>query len=302
MNTTAAATEAHVTVATIRTWCRRGVIAAAKKAGCWIIDTASLARRIATGARRHANPAETHFTLLKEHAMPSTSIPQALVARLHAAAAYLAEAGWTECTERDDAGRIGVEEAIRLCGPRSGDGHLLNVLLYQRGMGYWDTEEDKGVTQDEVVELLATTEITTADLEATFGPRWEAVVAMVRQVAALTNAQAQKIHTAWDAGPAAWAGEVAARVAGVPVRFAPRAHGGTWAAWTKNQLAADDPRLAATWVTWACRAAGDAARDAAGSIAVDAVQAVAAAEAACGLIADVDYHRLTAPWRTVIPA
>lgn len=54
MNTTAAATEAKVTVATIRTWCRIGAVAAAKVAGRWVIDTASLARRIAIGARRAA--------------------------------------------------------------------------------------------------------------------------------------------------------------------------------------------------------------------------------------------------------
>lgn len=49
MNTTAAATQAHVTVATIRTWCRKGVITATKTAGRWIIDTASLAARITIG-------------------------------------------------------------------------------------------------------------------------------------------------------------------------------------------------------------------------------------------------------------
>jgi hypothetical protein len=52
MNTTAAALQAHVTTATIRTWCRRGVIAAAKHAGRWIINAASLAHRIAIAARR----------------------------------------------------------------------------------------------------------------------------------------------------------------------------------------------------------------------------------------------------------
>ncbi|MDJ0345230.1 hypothetical protein QMK19_03790 [Streptomyces sp. H10-C2] len=52
MNTTAAATEAHVTTATIRTWARRGVIAATKTSGRWIIDATSLAHRIAIGARR----------------------------------------------------------------------------------------------------------------------------------------------------------------------------------------------------------------------------------------------------------
>lgn len=49
MNTTTAATEAHVTVATIRTWCRIGAVAAIKQAGRWIIDTTSLAARIAIG-------------------------------------------------------------------------------------------------------------------------------------------------------------------------------------------------------------------------------------------------------------
>lgn len=52
MNTTTAATQANVTVATIRTWCRNGVITATKQAGRWIIDTASLAARIAIGAMK----------------------------------------------------------------------------------------------------------------------------------------------------------------------------------------------------------------------------------------------------------
>ncbi|MFD5940240.1 hypothetical protein [Streptomyces griseus] len=57
MNTTTAAAAAKVTVATIRDWARRGVIAATKTAGRWIIDTASLARRIAIGAmKRPARP------------------------------------------------------------------------------------------------------------------------------------------------------------------------------------------------------------------------------------------------------
>ncbi|MEU1497312.1 hypothetical protein [Streptomyces sp. NPDC005732] len=52
MNTTAAALQAHVTADTIRTWCRRGAVTAVKQAGRWIIDAASLAARIAIGARR----------------------------------------------------------------------------------------------------------------------------------------------------------------------------------------------------------------------------------------------------------
>ncbi|OII60594.1 hypothetical protein BJP40_09545 [Streptomyces sp. CC53] len=59
MNTTAAATQAGVTIATIRTWCRRGAVAATKAAGRWIINAASLARRIEIGARRVPQPADT---------------------------------------------------------------------------------------------------------------------------------------------------------------------------------------------------------------------------------------------------
>ncbi|MFD3729475.1 hypothetical protein [Streptomyces sp. NPDC058671] len=52
MNASAAATQANVTVATIRAWCRRGVVSAIKQAGRWIVDTSSLAARIAIGAMR----------------------------------------------------------------------------------------------------------------------------------------------------------------------------------------------------------------------------------------------------------
>lgn len=52
MDTTAAATEAGVTVDTIRYWCRYGAVAAVKRAGRWVIDAASLAHRIAIGAMR----------------------------------------------------------------------------------------------------------------------------------------------------------------------------------------------------------------------------------------------------------
>ncbi|MFD5491567.1 helix-turn-helix domain-containing protein [Streptomyces sp. NPDC127091] len=59
MNTTAAATEAQVSVDTIRTWCRRGVVAAAKVAGRWVIDSVSLAARIAIGAMKRPARQET---------------------------------------------------------------------------------------------------------------------------------------------------------------------------------------------------------------------------------------------------
>lgn len=52
MNTSTAAIQANVTVTTIRAWCRRGVVTAIKQAGRWLIDTSSLAARIAIGAMR----------------------------------------------------------------------------------------------------------------------------------------------------------------------------------------------------------------------------------------------------------
>lgn len=47
-----AAALAGVTVPTVRAWCRIGAVKAAKTAGRWVIDAASLARRIALGIRR----------------------------------------------------------------------------------------------------------------------------------------------------------------------------------------------------------------------------------------------------------
>lgn len=51
VTTTTAAELAGVTVDTIRGWARYGAIKAAKKGGRWVIDRASLLRRIALGTR-----------------------------------------------------------------------------------------------------------------------------------------------------------------------------------------------------------------------------------------------------------
>jgi hypothetical protein len=67
MNTTAAAAQAKVTVATVRTWCRIGAVAAVKQAGRWVVDAASLAARIAIGK-------------MKRPARPVILTPEALVA------------------------------------------------------------------------------------------------------------------------------------------------------------------------------------------------------------------------------
>ncbi|WP_030506388.1 helix-turn-helix domain-containing protein [Microbispora rosea] len=54
LTATIAAQQAGVSIATIRTWCRRGAVAATKTAGRWVIEAASLARRIALGIRKPA--------------------------------------------------------------------------------------------------------------------------------------------------------------------------------------------------------------------------------------------------------
>lgn len=66
MNTATAASHAGVTTATITKWCRIGAVAAIKQAGRWIIDTASLANRIAIGTyrRRRTMTAQPTATLV----------------------------------------------------------------------------------------------------------------------------------------------------------------------------------------------------------------------------------------------
>ncbi len=74
MNTTAAALQANVTTATIRTWCRNGAVTAIKTAGRWIIDTASLAHRIAIAAmrtRKAANMLDLSAATIKTRTRPT---------------------------------------------------------------------------------------------------------------------------------------------------------------------------------------------------------------------------------------
>lgn len=49
--TTQAARTADVSPRTIRTWCQRGAVTAAKVGGAWVIDVESLRHRIALGRR-----------------------------------------------------------------------------------------------------------------------------------------------------------------------------------------------------------------------------------------------------------
>lgn len=61
MDTTTAATKASVTVATIRTWCRRNVVSAVKAGGKWDIDETTLNRRIALSRPRTIAAVDVEF-------------------------------------------------------------------------------------------------------------------------------------------------------------------------------------------------------------------------------------------------
>lgn len=58
----AAASLAEVTVDTVRTWARMGAVKATKAGRRWVIDAASLAKRIAMGIRRTKKVTKIEFT------------------------------------------------------------------------------------------------------------------------------------------------------------------------------------------------------------------------------------------------
>lgn len=92
MNTTAAAIQAGVATDTIRTWCRVGAVSAVKAAGRWIIDTASLARRITIGAMRRPARKETSVLDLTDATIKTRTRPTGeTITRVTGISALLAE-------------------------------------------------------------------------------------------------------------------------------------------------------------------------------------------------------------------
>jgi len=120
--------------------------------------------------------------------------------------ATLDERGWTKGTyAAGDGGAVCLHGAIRLCSPVPGDAHLIERVAVRQGWGTgWNDEEAR--TELEVRELLAKgVHITDADLAATFGPNWAAVVEVVRTVASATPHQLQSLGAALGATlGAAW--------------------------------------------------------------------------------------------------
>lgn len=120
------------------------------------------------------------------------------------AAEYMAEHGWAQGTEKDDAGRVCLTGALRYCDPRPGDWLIARGVYRARGRAEsWNDE--KGRTADEVLSVLHA-EITDADLADTFGPQWLEIVALVRRAAVLTPDEAKALAAAGAAArAAAWA-------------------------------------------------------------------------------------------------
>ena len=196
-----------------------------------------------------------------------------------------------------------LHSAIRRCSPQPGDAFIIEQVAAAQG---WGTDwNDAGSTTWEMVrDRLAHIEVTDADLADTFGPHWEAIVALVRRAAVLTIGEAEQLLAAWN--PAMVAARVAAggaarfaagEATGDAARDAARAAAGAavWAAVWDAAGAATDAAGAAT------DAAGAAVWVAAGAAATDAAWALAVRDliGQHGFTQD-HYDLLTGPWRSVI--
>lgn len=188
----------------------------------------------------------------------------------HLAADYMRQVGWAQGTEEDADGHVCLTGALRLCSPVPGDGYLAREVFRRRGRAEsWN--DAPGRTADEVIDYLASSEITDTELEDTFGPQWREIVAQVRAISGASREQLDRLDAAWDAaGAAAWD-----------------------AAWD------------AAWAAAERDAAGAAERAAESAAAGDAAWAAARALSIRDLIGTANYTQemyelLTAPWRNVM--
>lgn len=170
MNTTAAALQAHVTTATIRTWARRGIVAATKTAGRWFIDAASLAHRIAIAAMRTrkatvTQPAtpdvpwdDTHPDRALLNRAVKIGVPVSRIIEISSRSEL--ESGRGLRRREEGAIRMEIEERrAHLATPRQVD-YILDLLAYR------DYEGDttgfyEGPTEREEIELLTRSEAST---------------------------------------------------------------------------------------------------------------------------------------------
>ena len=122
----------------------------------------------------------------------------------HLAADYMRHVGWAQGAEVDADGHVCLTGALRLCSPVPGDGYLAREVFRRRGRAEsWN--DAPGRTADEVIDYLASSEITDTELEDTFGPQWREIVAQVRAISGASREQLDRLAAVWDAaGDAAW--------------------------------------------------------------------------------------------------
>jgi hypothetical protein len=112
---------------------------------------------------------------------------------------------------------------IRRCMPQPGDAYLIEQVANRQGWGLGWNDAETTTVDDLKSVLVDHRDILDSDLADTFGPQWEAIVALVRRATIVTEDEAERLAAAWDAArAAAWA---AARDA---ARDAAR--GGAWGA------------------------------------------------------------------------
>ena len=112
----------------------------------------------------------------------------------------LDEHGWTQGSFESGDGKVCAHGAIRLCAPVPGDAYLIEQVEGRLGRHSTGWNDDDSTTEADVRAWFAQgIDITDADLEATFGPQWRAVVSLVRRAAILTSDEGARLDAAGDA-------------------------------------------------------------------------------------------------------
>ena len=112
----------------------------------------------------------------------------------------LDEHGWTKGTFESDDGKVCAHGAIRICAPVPGDALLIELVEGRLGRHSTGWNDNDDTTEGDVRAWFAEgIDITDADLEATFGPQWRAVVSLVRRAATLTPDEGAWLYAGWAA-------------------------------------------------------------------------------------------------------
>ena len=109
----------------------------------------------------------------------------------------LDEHGWTQGSFESGDGKVCAHGAIRLCAPVPGDAYLIEQVEGRLGRHSTGWNDNDSTTEADVRAWFAQgIDIADADLEATFGPQWRAVVSLVRRAAILTSDEGARLVAA----------------------------------------------------------------------------------------------------------